>query len=134
MIKAMREELTDLGVIELKTPSEVEEVLGKPASGTLMVVVNSVCGCAAGAARPAVGLALKNSNKKPAKLYTVFAGQDKEATEKARQYFTDTPPSSPSMALFKDGKLVHFVHRHDIEGHSALQISDNLVAAFNKYC
>jgi len=133
MIKSMREELTQLGVKELLTPQEVDQALNFSKDDTTLVVVNSICGCAAGSARPAVALALGNP-KKPARLFTVFAGQDKEATEKARTYFKGIPPSSPSMALFKDGKLVHFIHRHDIEGRSAQQIAQNLTGAFNKFC
>lgn len=133
MIKPMRAELTQLGFKELHSGSEVDAVLSKPESGTALLVVNSMCGCAAGAARPAVALALKNP-KVPSKLYTVFAGQDKEATERARAYFAEIPPSSPSMALLKDGKVVHFIHRQDIEGRSAQQIAANLKAAFDTHC
>jgi len=132
MVQPMREELTKLGVKELRTPVEVDQTL-KNASGTTLLVVNSVCGCAAGAARPAVAIALKHS-KVPQTLTTVFAGQDKEATEKARSYFPEYPPSSPCMALMKDGKLVHFIQRRDIEGRTADQIAQDLKSAFDKFC
>lgn len=131
-IQLMRDELTSLGITELRTPKEVEDALGKSES-TTMVVVNSVCGCAAGAARPAVALALQHP-KRPERLYTVFAGQDKEATEKARGYFLGQPPSSPSVVLMKAGKVVHMVHRRDIEGHSAEMIAQQLTSAFERYC
>lgn len=128
----MRDELTALGVEELLTPEEVEAKL-PGAQGTTLVVVNSVCGCAAGSARPAVAEALKH-DKKPAQLYTVFAGQDREATAKAREYFTPYPPSSPSMALMKDGKLVYMIERHQIEGRTAEEIAGDLKTAFDQYC
>jgi putative YphP/YqiW family bacilliredoxin len=131
-VQPMRDELTRLGIKELKTPEEVEQELQSD-KGTKLVVVNSVCGCAAGQARPAVAMALKHSVL-PEDLYTVFAGQDKEATAKARTFFTGYPPSSPSMALFKDGEIVHMIERHEIEDRSAQQIADNLTAAFDKYC
>jgi putative YphP/YqiW family bacilliredoxin len=132
LVQHMRDELTQCGVKELKTPAEVDELLGTEKE-TILVVVNSVCGCAAGSARPAVGLALKNP-KKPVHLTTVFAGQDKEATERARHYFLGYPPSSPSMVLMKDGKVAHMIHRHDIEGYSAEEIAAQLTTAFDKYC
>lgn len=132
VVQPMREELTRLGVKELLTPQDVDQELTN-SGGTLLLVVNSVCGCAAGAARPAVALAL-NHSKKPTRVVTVFAGQDREATDRARGYFPEYPPSSPSMALLKDGKLVHFVQRRDIEGHSAQEIAQNLTQAFEKYC
>ena len=132
IVEPMRKELTTLGVQELRTPEEVDGTL-KGASGTVMVVVNSVCGCAAGAARPGVRLALKHS-KLPQKLLTVFAGQDKEATDRARSYFTGYPPSSPSIALLKDGEVVKMIHRRDIEGFSAEQIAAKLTAAFDEFC
>lgn len=128
----MRQELTAVGFEELKTPEDVDQVI--PAgSGTALLVLNSVCGCAAGTARPGVKLALQNA-KVPNKLYTVFAGQDLEATAQARKYTLPYPPSSPAIALFKDGKLVHFVERHHIEGRSAQMIADHLRSAFEEYC
>jgi len=132
MVQPMRDELTSLGIKELTTPEEVEEVL-ENASGTTLVVVNSVCGCAAGQARPGVAVALENQVK-PDHLYTVFAGQDKEATAKAREYFAPYPPSSPSIALLKDGELVHFIERHQVENRSAEEIAADLTDAFNRYC
>ncbi|TCS95971.1 BrxA/BrxB family bacilliredoxin [Hazenella coriacea] len=134
MVQPMRDELTQLGIKELRTPEEVDGALqGEGAKGTTLVVVNSVCGCAAGLARPAVGLSLKH-DKVPNHLYTVFAGQDREATAQAREYFEGQPPSSPSMVLLKDGKLVHMVHRHEIENVPMEEIAANLTAAFDKYC
>ncbi len=130
--KPMREELTSVGFKELKTTQDVDRALQKK-EGTLLVLVNSVCGCAAGSCRPGVLLSLDNS-KKPDVLTTVFAGQDKEATAKARAYMQPYPPSSPSIALFKDGKLVHFVERHEIEGNLKHVISENLINAYNQYC
>lgn len=132
MVQPMRDELTSLGIKELTTPEEVEEVI-PAAKGTTLVVVNSVCGCAAGQARPGVAIALENQVK-PDHLYTVFAGQDKEATAKAREYFAPYPPSSPSIALLKDGELVHFIERHQVENRSAEEIAADLTDAFNRYC
>ncbi len=132
LVAPMRAELSEIGVIELKTAKEVQDILEQK-QGTVLVVVNSVCGCAAGGARPAVKIALQN-NKIPDKVVTVFAGVDKEATAKAREYMLPYPPSSPSMALFKDGKLVHFIERLHIEGRTPQMIADNLIAAFNEYC
>ena len=132
MCKPMREDLTSVGFIEMKTPDEVENILNKT-EGTVLVMVNSVCGCAAGNARPAVKLASKFSPK-PDVFATVFAGQDVGATAKAREYMNPFPPSSPSIALFKDGKLVHFIERHHIEGRSAQMIADNLKDAFTQAC
>ncbi len=132
IVEPMREELTRIGVTELRSPQEVDKVLGER-SGTVLVVVNSVCGCAAGGARPGVTLALKHA-KKPSKLTTVFAGQDKEATERARSYFAEFPPSSPAMALLKDGKVVEMLERRDIEGHSPQEIAAKLTAAFERHC
>ncbi|HNP48963.1 MAG TPA: BrxA/BrxB family bacilliredoxin [Bacteroidia bacterium] len=128
----MRQELTNVGFEELTTPEKVDEVIPN-SKGTLLLVLNSVCGCAAGTARPGVRLSLK-SDKHPEKLTTVFAGQDMEATAQARKYTLPYPPSSPSIALFKDGKLVHFLERHHIEGRSAEMIAENLKAAFEEYC
>ena len=132
MVKPMRDELVRIGFNELKTAEEVDSVLGQN-SGTVLCVVNSVCGCAAGGARPGVALALKNG-KLPTKLTTVFAGVDREATEKARGYFRGYPPSSPSMALFKDGKVVYMLERKDIEGHTPAQIAENLKKGFDQHC
>ena len=132
LVKPMRDELTQLGVKELTTPEEVDEVL-PGTSGTTLVIVNSVCGCAAGSARPGVALALQHA-KRPDNLTTVFAGQDKEATERARSHFVGFPPSSPSIALMKDGAVVHMVHRHDIEGFSAEEIAAKLTQAFDTHC
>ena len=131
-ITPMRQELTRLGVEELRTPEEVDARL-KDAPGTTLVVVNSMCGCAARNARPAVAQALQHAAK-PDVLTTVFAGQDAEATQRARSYFTGYPPSSPSIALLKDGKLVFMLERHQIEGRSAHDIARDLVGAFDKYC
>jgi putative YphP/YqiW family bacilliredoxin len=129
----MRTDLTSAGFIELRTGEEVDSTIPS-ASGTMLLVFNSVCGCAAGTCRPGVKLALQRSSKSPNSLATVFAGQDLEATNTARKYTLPYPPSSPSIALFKDGKLVHFVERHMIEGRSAEMISDHLCAAFEEYC
>jgi putative YphP/YqiW family bacilliredoxin len=132
LVQPMREELTRLGVQELRTGADVDTFMGQK-SGTTMIVVNSVCGCAAGQARPGVRLALQ-SDVKPDRVATVFAGQDLEATGRARDYFKQFPPSSPSIALFKDGEVVHFVPRHQIEGRDALAVANALVAAFQKHC
>lgn len=132
MVQPMRDELTRLGIQELRSPEEVEEHL-PGAAGTALVVINSVCGCAAGQCRPGVAQAL-NHSKTPDHLFTVFAGQDKEATAKAREYFAPYPPSSPSIALMKDGELVHFIERHQIENRSAAEIAADLTEAFDKYC
>ena len=128
----MRNELTSVGFEELKTPEEVVKVIPN-SKGTLLLVLNSVCGCAAGTARPGVKRALEG-NKKPDKLTTVFAGQDLEATAEARKFTLPYPPSSPSIALFKDGKLVHFIERHHIEGRSADMIAEHLKSTFEEYC
>lgn len=133
VVQPMRDELTRIGVKELTTPEEVVENFEKAANSTALVVVNSVCGCAAGQCRPGVALALKH-DKKPEYLFTVFAGQDKEATAKAREYFAPYPPSSPSIALMKNGELVHFIERHQIENRSAEEIASELTAVFDKYC
>ncbi|HEX9637223.1 MAG TPA: BrxA/BrxB family bacilliredoxin [Acidobacteriota bacterium] len=132
LVAPMRRELTSLGVKELKTAAEVDQQLAST-PGTTMVVVNSVCGCAAGKARPGVSLALKHPVL-PDSTVTVFAGQDLEATAKARSYFSGMPPSSPQIALLKDGELVFMMHRHDIEGREAKQIADVLTAAFDQHC
>ncbi len=131
-VAPMRAELINEGFTELKSEVEVAGAM-QNAKGTSIVVVNSVCGCAAGAARPGVIRSLAN-DKKPDNLFTVFAGQDLEAVAEARKYMLPYPPSSPSMAIFKDGKLVHFVQRMDIEGYSAEQIASNLKEVYNKYC
>ncbi len=127
-----REELTSIGIEELRTASEVEKTLGRR-KGTVLVVVNSICGCAAGNARPAVADALK-SGPKPDTLTSVFAGQDIEATERAREYFSPQPPSSPSVALMRDGKLVFMLHRNRIEGRPSEAIANDLKEAFRLYC
>lgn len=131
LVKPMREELTNIGFEELQTPQSVDEALKK--SGTSLVVINSVCGCAAANARPGAAQALENSAK-PDHLYTAFAGVDKEAVEKAREHMVPFPPSSPAIALFKDGELVHMLERHHIEGRQAEMIADNLKQAFDDYC
>ncbi len=129
----MKQELVEDGFTDLTTADQVTELL-KDGKGTTLLVVNSVCGCAAGTARPGVRLAVRNASKTPNTLSTVFAGVDREATEKAREFMLPYPPSSPSVALFKDGELVHFVERHHIEGRSAQMIADHLVAVFEEYC
>ncbi|PKG24046.1 BrxA/BrxB family bacilliredoxin [Niallia nealsonii] len=133
MVKPMRAELANAGFEELTTGEEVEKFI-ETAEGTSLVVVNSVCGCAAGLARPAATQSVLQSEKKPDHLVTVFAGQDKEATAKMREFFGDIEPSSPSMALIKDNKVVHFIHRYDIEGNSMEAIMENLVSSFEQYC
>jgi putative YphP/YqiW family bacilliredoxin len=132
LVKPMREELVAAGFEELHTAEAVDRALAEP-SGTALLVVNSVCGCAAGMARPGVRLALQEGPV-PDRLVTVFAGQDVEATAKARAYFPDIPPSSPSMALFKDGELVWFLPRHRIEGRHALDVATDLRQAFAEFC
>ena len=132
MIAPMREDLRRIGFQELKTPAEVDALLGSEKRTTL-VVVNSVCGCSAGAARPAVHMSLQNPNK-PEVLATVFAGQDLDATDRAREYIVGYPPSSPSVALFRDGELVFMLERHQIQGRFPQQIASDLKAAYDKYC
>ncbi len=132
MVQPMREELTRIGFEELRTPEEVDRVLGTEKATTL-VVVNSVCGCAARNARPAAAIALQHP-KHPARLLTVFAGQDADATARARGYFTGVAPSSPQMGLLKDGKLVYMLERRNIEGRPAADIAADLVAAFDRFC
>jgi putative YphP/YqiW family bacilliredoxin len=132
MIRPMREELTRLGVEEMKTPEAVDETL-QNSNGTVMVVVNSICGCAAGKARPGLALALQH-HVRPDKVATVFAGADIEATERARSYFTGYPPSSPSIGLLKDGQLVYMMQRHQIEGKGPEQIAEELKHAFDRHC
>jgi putative YphP/YqiW family bacilliredoxin len=133
LVAPMRTDLTSAGFHELKTAEEVDKELNDQ-KGTQLLVINSVCGCAAGAARPGIKWALQNSSKKPTKLTTVFAGVDKEAVSKAREYTLPYPPSSPSIALFKDGELVHFVERHHIEGRNAQMIGQHLVEVFEEFC
>ena len=132
IVQPMRTELTRLGFKELRTPVDVDATLAD-STGTVLVVVNSVCGCSAGKARPAVALALGRAAR-PDALATVFAGQDTEATTDARDYFTGYPPSSPSFALLRDGKLVFMMERRDIEGRDAFSIADDLAAALDKFC
>ena len=132
LVKPMREELTSIGVQELMTSQDVDAFMNEK-NGTAMLIVNSVCGCAAGMARPGVRLALQGE-RRPDRVATVFAGQDLEATARARSYLADIPPSSPSIALFKDGELVHFIPRHRIEGRDAYAVADDLRAAFEEHC
>lgn len=132
MVQPMRDELTQIGFRELKSAEAVDEVVAEK-SGTTLFFVNSVCGCAGGIARPAAGMALEN-DKVPNHLVTVFAGQDKDATQRAREFFVGMPPSSPSMFLFKDGELVGALHRSDIEGSDAEHVSARLKGLFNQYC
>ena len=132
MVAPMREEVTRLGVQELRSVAEVDTALANP-EGTALVFVNSVCGCAAGGARPALTLALRHAVR-PGLLFTVFAGQDLDATARVRSYFAEYQPSSPSIALLRDGEVVHFVHRHMIEGRRPEMIAADLVAAFDKHC
>lgn len=131
LVKPMREDLTKVGFTELYNAEDVNNTLNKP--GTTLVVVNSVCGCAAANARPAAAMSLQNK-KKPDQLVTVFAGVDKEAVDAAREHMIPFPPSSPCMALFKNGELVHMLERHHIEGRPADMISDNLKNAYNEVC
>jgi putative YphP/YqiW family bacilliredoxin len=132
MTVPMREELTRLGIQELRTAAEVDrELAGQP--GTAMVIVNSICGCAAGRMRPAVRLALQHAAK-PERIFTVFAGQDREATERARSYFVGYPPSSPSIAIFRDGNLVHMIERSDIEHRDAADLATELKRIFDQHC
>jgi putative YphP/YqiW family bacilliredoxin len=131
LVQPMRDEVTRLGLQELKTPADVETALKKP--GTTLIFVNSVCGCAAGGARPGLRLSLMNA-KKPANHYTVFAGMETQATEKAREFFKPYRPSSPQIALLKDGNLVKMVQRQDIEGRQPADVAKALVEAFNEHC
>lgn len=132
LVAPMKADLTNVGFQELLTPEQVDNVINNT-KGTLLVVVNSVCGCAAGNMRPGVKLSIQN-DKKPAVLSTVFAGVDGEAVAQARKHFLPYPPSSPSIALFKDGELVHFLERHHIEGGTAQMIAENLIEAYNEFC
>jgi putative YphP/YqiW family bacilliredoxin len=129
----MRKELTDLGVQEVTTPEEVDQMMKDTSKGTTLLIINSVCGCAAGNARPAVKIAMDNS-KKPDHMFTVFAGQDKEATAQARSYFSDFPPSSPSFAFFKDGEIKAMIPRHRVEGRSAQEVAQDLLMVFDAFC
>lgn len=133
LVAPMRAQLEEVGFTSLMTPSDVEGALNDK-TGTKLLVFNSVCGCAAGTARPGVMKAVKESVKKPDTLLTVFAGQETEAVAKAREYTAPYPPSSPSIALYKNGELVHFIERHMIEGRSAEMIATNLQAAFDEFC
>ena len=128
----MKEELTDNGFVEMLTPAEVDIKIGD--EGTTLVVINSVCGCSAGTARPGVLMAVHNSTNKPDNLTTSFAGFDLDAVKKIREHLLPYPPSSPAIALFKNGQLVHFIERHNIEGRSAQMIAENLIGAFDQYC
>jgi putative YphP/YqiW family bacilliredoxin len=132
MVVPMREELTRLGIQELRTAAEVDSAIPNQ-PGTSMVVVNSICGCAAGRMRPAVRAALQHASR-PERMFSVFAGQDKEATERARSYFVGYPPSSPSIALLRDGKVIHMMHRSDIEHREAVDIAAELKRVFDKFC
>jgi putative YphP/YqiW family bacilliredoxin len=132
MVIPMREELTRLGVQELRTPEEVDRAIANQ-EGTAMVIVNSICGCAAGRMRPAVRMALQHSTR-PQKMFSVFAGQDVAATERARSYFTGYPPSSPCVAFLRDGRLLHILQRSDIEHRDAADIAAELKKAFDKFC
>jgi putative YphP/YqiW family bacilliredoxin len=131
LVQPMRDEVTRLGAVELRTPTDVERALAKP--GTTLVFVNSVCGCAAGGARPGLRMSLVNQ-KKPDQVVTVFAGMEREATAKAREYFKPYQPSSPQIALMKDGKVVKMLQRHDIEGKDPAVIGKELAAAYNEHC
>ncbi len=131
LVAPMRLDLTNAGFEDLKTAEEVEQAI--KGEGTVLVMVNSVCGCAAANARPAAKIATQQE-KRPDKFVTVFAGMEKEAVDKARAYMLPYPPSSPALALFKDGKLVHIIERHQIEGRAAQMIADNLIQAFEQYC
>lgn len=131
LVAPMRKELTDAGFEDLKTAEDVDSAINNNES--VLVVINSVCGCAASNARPAAKAAVENA-KRPSKIVTVFAGVEKEAVDKARSFMAPYPPSSPAMALFKGGKLVHMIERHHIEGKPAQMIADNLIAAFEEYC
>lgn len=133
LVAPMRVDLTSAGFTELRTAEAVDQQLKEP-KGTTLLVINSVCGCAAGAARPGIKWALQQTTKRPDTLATVFAGVDKEAVSKAREYTLPYPPSSPAIALFKDGELVHFVERHHIEGRNAQMIGQHLLEVFDEYC
>ncbi|MDZ7695074.1 MAG: BrxA/BrxB family bacilliredoxin [Balneolaceae bacterium] len=129
----MREELTELGIEELTTPDEVDRAMKEYDEGTMLMVINSVCGCAAGNARPGVKIALDESEVKPNHMVTVFAGQDKEATARAREYFSEYPPSSPAFAYFKDGEIKAMIPRHRIEGRTKVEIANDLKMVFESF-
>ena len=133
MVAPIRQDLVDAGFEQLMTPAEVDAALNEPA-GTILVVVNSVCGCAASKARPALKMALASADKKPGKLVTVFAGMETDAIAKVREHLLPYPPSSPCIALFKDGELVHMIERYHIESNDAMRIVNNLQGAFEEYC
>ena len=133
MVAPIRQDLVDAGFEQLMTPAEVDAVLNAP-EGTVLLAVNSVCGCAAGKARPALKMALASADKKPGKLVTVFAGMETDAVNKVREHLLPYPPSSPCIALFKNGELVHMIERYHIEGNDALRIVNNLQGAFDEYC
>ena len=133
MVAPIRQDLVEAGFEQLMTPEEVDAVLNEQ-EGTVLVAVNSVCGCAAAKARPALKMAVSSSEKKPAKLVTVFAGMETEAVAKAREHMLPYPPSSPCIALFKDGELVHMIERYHIEGNDLMRIVNNLQGAFEEYC
>lgn len=132
IVLPMKEELTENGFSELLNAADVEKALAE--KGTTLVMINSVCGCSAGTARPGVLMAVANTTKRPDQITTSFAGFDVEAVKQIREHLMPYPPSSPAIALFKDGKLVHFIERHNIEGRSAQMIADNLLGAFEQYC
>jgi putative YphP/YqiW family bacilliredoxin len=132
MVAPMREELVRAGIQETRTAEEVDAALSQP--GTTLVVVNSICGCAAGKARPGIRLALANSANQPDRKVTVFAGQDREATERVRSYFEGNPPSSPAVAILRDGKLVYLMQRYVIEQSTAQEIAGELIRAFDEFC
>ena len=129
----MREELTNIGIEELKTPEDVDRAMKEYGEGTMLMVINSVCGCAAGNARPGAQIALEKTKNKPDNLVTVFAGQDKEATARAREYFSEYPPSSPAFAFFVDGEVKAMVPRHRIEGRTRDEVADDLLMVFDAF-
>lgn len=131
VVSVAREDMVEAGYIELREPEEVDEALTQ--KGTTLVMINSICGCAGGVARPAAANAI-HYDKRPDHLYTVFAGQDREATERARSYFGDYPPSSPSFAFLKDGDIVTMIERHEIEGHTPMEVVNQLQAIFDEHC
>lgn len=131
VVNVAREDMVEAGYIELRDPEEVDEALTK--KGTTLVMINSICGCAGGIARPAAANSI-HYDKRPDNLYTVFAGQDREATEKARSYFGDYPPSSPSFAFLKDGEIVTMIERHEIEGHAPMEVINRLQSIFDEHC
>ena len=134
IVLPLKADLTSAGFADVRTAEEVDQIINSGKEETLMLVVNSVCGCAARNARPAAKMAVQHATKKPSKLTTVFAGFDGDAVQRARQYMLPYPPSSPAIALFKNGKLVHMIERHAIEGRPAELIAENLIAAFDEYC